>query len=256
MSEHLGRRAPEPRGPGRRRTPSTPTVARARPGRARRSRGASSASPRRRSGRWARSTARRRRARLRHRVRLRLARAPRRAAGRRRRDARPARDGATLPGGVRARVPARRGERRGRPAPVRELRPRRLRVRRQHLVRPAPLAPRGVPAPPARRPALVPPQQHALDPLRTRRGGPPGVTLLRPQRGHGAHRVARRDRGRVAASARRALPAAAAHGLRRRRPRRALRARRRRRPRVLRGVLGRVGAQVAGRGDLGRGEAG
>ena len=66
--------------------------------------------------------------------------------------------------------PLDRGERRGRAAALGELRPRRLRVRRQHLVRPAPLDPRGAPAAPARRAALVPPQQHALDPLRSRRG--------------------------------------------------------------------------------------
>ncbi len=51
------------------------------------------------------------------------------------------------------------------PLRLRELRPRRLRVRRQHLVRPAPLDPRGPPPAAARRTALVPPQQPALDPL-------------------------------------------------------------------------------------------
>ena len=80
----------------------------------------------------------------------------------------------------RARVPARRGERRGRPAAVGELRPRGLGVRREHLVRPAPLAARGVPPAPAGRAPLVPPQHDALDPLRARRGG-----AARPRRSCG-----------------------------------------------------------------------
>ena len=61
--------------------------------------------------------------------------------------------------------------------------------------------PEALPAAAARRPALVPPQQHALDPLRARRGrAARATTLLRPQRGHRAPGVARRDRRRVAAA--------------------------------------------------------
>ncbi len=68
-------------------------------------------------------------------------------------------------------------------------------------------------------------------------------------------RVAGLGRRRVAAAARRAVPAADAHGLRRRRPRGAVPARRRRRSRVLRRLLRRLVAAVAGRGDLGGDEA-
>ena len=83
-------------------------------------------------------------------------------AGRCRRHRRPARDRPALQAEYGLDVPARRGERRGRAAAGRALRPRRLRVRREHLVRPAPLDSRGVPAAPARRAALVPPQQRPL----------------------------------------------------------------------------------------------
>ena len=76
--------------------------------------------------------ARRRRARVRHGVRLGLARAPGRAAGRGRRHARPARDGAADAGALRARVPPAGGQRRGRAPSGRELRPRRLGVRGVH----------------------------------------------------------------------------------------------------------------------------
>ena len=199
---------------------------------------------------------RRRRARLRHGVRLRLARPTRRPPGRRRRDAGPARDGPPLPGRVRPRLPARRGERRGRATAVGELRPRRLGVRREHLVRPASLDPRGASAAAPGWPAVVPAQQHARDPLRAGRRRQADRSTPPPATGARAPRVARRARRRVAAPARRAVPPAAANGVRRRRSRRALPSRRRRRSHVLRDVLGRVGAQVACRGDLGREEAG
>ena len=156
---------------------------------------------------------------------------------------------------VRARLPARRGECRGRAAPLGELRPRRLGVRREHLVRPAPLAAGGVSAPAAGRPALVSSATaRSRCSARPTRRAARGAAAARPA-GHGADGVARRDRRRVAAAPRRALSPPAADGLRGRRPRRALRTGRRGRPRVLRGVLGRLGATMAGRGDLGRGEA-
>ena len=85
--------------------------------------------------------------------------------------------------------------------------------------------------------------------------GKPSEALAAPAARARAARVAGRARRRVAAAARRAVPPAAADGLRRRRPRRAVSARRCGRPRVLRHVLGGVGEEVAGRGDLGREEA-
>ena len=145
---------------GRARTPSTRDAARATaPGRRTRSTGAcwrmpgvasSACSPRRRrQGR--------RRARLRDRVLLGAGCAPRRA----RRSASTSRPRSSRPRGgmqrgVRARVPAGRGERRGRAAPGRVVRPRRLRVRRVDLVRPVPLDPGGRAAAPARRRARLP----------------------------------------------------------------------------------------------------
>ena len=125
--------------------------------------------------------------------------------GRRRRDPGPARDRPPLPGGDRDRIPARRGERRGRAAPVRELRPRRLRVRRQHLVRPAPLDSGGA--------RLLRPggrlwflRNSTISILCAPDDGDaerdPGAAAARPR----PARVARRDRRRVAAAARRAFP--------------------------------------------------
>ena len=88
-----------------------------------------------------------------------------------------------------------------RPAPLGELRPRRLRVRRQHLVRPAPLDPRGAPAAPTGWAALVPAEQHALDPLRSRRGRSIGIAAAPSTRARPA-RVARGGGRRVAAATR------------------------------------------------------
>lgn len=73
-----------------------------------------------------------------------LARA-RRASDRRQRDPGATRHSACLPAGVRYRLSARRGQRRERPAARGELRPARVRVQRQHLVRSASVDSRGAP---------------------------------------------------------------------------------------------------------------
>ena len=113
---------------------------------------------------------RRGRARLRDGIRLGLARPARRARRRRRPDARAARHGAPAAGAARALVPARRGERGGRAAAGRVVRPRRLRVRREHLVRPRSVGGRGGAAPPPGRRARVPRQRDAADAHLSRRG--------------------------------------------------------------------------------------
>ena len=90
-----------------------------------------------------RGRSRRRRAGLRDRVRLLVGGAARRPAGRRRPVHRAARDRAAVPGGVRGLVPARSGRRRGGAAARRVVRPRLVRVRREHLGRSGSLDPRG-----------------------------------------------------------------------------------------------------------------
>ncbi len=156
-----------------------------------------------------------------------------------------------VPGGVRARVPARRGERRGRPAFLRELRPRGLRVRRQHLVRPPPLAPRGAPAAPAR---AVGSGSSAT--ARSRSSARPtraGRANSSSARSAGCGRSSGPARSASSGSCLTASCSACCGGrLRRPRPDRAASTRRCGRPHLLRHVLGRVGKQVAGRGDLGR----
>lgn len=84
--------------------------------------------------------------------------------------------------------------------------------------------------------------------------GPPAETLQRSQRGLGRIEWPGEVGVEWAAASRRTVPPAASHGVRRRRLRRAVPARRRGRPFLLRHVLGRVGAQMAERGDLGRRE--
>ena len=198
---------------------------------------------------------RRRRARLRHGVRLRLAGAPRRPTGRRRRDARTARDGAALPGGDRHRVPARRGERRGRAAARRDRS-----TSPSRSTAPASGATR---TGGSRRPTACSGPAGGSGSSATARSR----SSARPTRASRARRCSGPSAASAASSGRASsgvewqlphgelLPAAPAHGLRRRRPRRALPARRRGRPRLLRRVLGRVVAQVAVGGDLGRAEA-
>ena len=140
-----------------------------------------------------RERARRRRARLRHRVLLGVAREARRASDRRRHHAGAARDCAPDDGRDRDRVPADRGRRRGDRAAGRLRRPRRLRVRRVDLGRPVPLDPRGrAPAPPGR-PARVPSQLDARDPLLRRRGAGQGAPRP-PAVRHAPLRVAGRRR--------------------------------------------------------------
>ena len=142
---------------------------------------------------------RRPRGRLRHRLRVRPARAPRRPRDRHRRLRGAARDRAPLPAGVRARVPARPRQRRGAPVRRRVVRPRRLRVRREHLGRPVRLDPRGRarPAPGrAHRPAR---ERDAARPLHARARGRPArrhplpAAVLR----HAPLRVAGRRLGRL-----------------------------------------------------------
>ena len=108
------------------------------------------------------------------------------------------------------------------PAPGRELRPRVLRVRREHLVRPVPLDPGGVPAAPARRAARGSSRNSPLvDPVRAR--GPEAHVRDAPAPAARPHRLEWPDeRRRVPAAARRLLPSAPANRLRGRRPRRAL----------------------------------
>ena len=102
-----------------------------------------------------------------------------------------------------ARVPARRGGRRGRAAAGRVVRPRRLRVRRLDLGRSVPMDPRGGAAPATRREARLPAQLDgrrcsAMRPRRRRREPPAAPARSEPDR------VARHRRGRVPPPGRRA----------------------------------------------------
>ena len=182
-----------------------------------RSRGASSACPSRRSAPSVTSRPRCRRARLRHGVRLGLACEARRPPRRRRRDAGPARDRPPLPGRVRARVPARRGERGGRPASVARAStsPSRSTARASGATLTS-----GYP----RRfgSCALAVGCGSSETARSRSSAPP-TKASRPSAaaapaGDGAARVAGRARRRVAAPSRRALRRAAAHGLRDHRP--------------------------------------
>ena len=92
---------------------------------------------------------------------------------------------------VRARVPAARGERRGRAAAGRVVRPRDLRVRRVDLGRSVPLDPRGGAAAPAGRRARLPRQRHALDPVHAGRGDPADDELRAAVLRHAPLRVGR-----------------------------------------------------------------
>ena len=153
------------------------------------------------------------RARVRHGLRLGLARAARGTADRDRRLRRAARDGAALPAGVRARVPARARERRVAAARGRVLRPGRLGVRREHLGRSVPLDRRGGARPAPGRPAsccwstatvlvLCLPELDADLPAGTR---VPAAVLR-----HAPLRVAGRQRGRLPPRLRRLDPPASA----------------------------------------------
>ena len=103
--------------------------------------------------------------------------------------------------------PSGRGERRGRSASRCDLRPRRLRVRREHLVRPVPLDPGGAPAPPPGRTARLP---HAT--ARSSSSAPDrgarldAETLQRPQRGLASARLVGRDGVEFHLASRRPVP--------------------------------------------------
>ena len=105
----------------------------------------------------------------------------------------------------RDRVPARRGERGGRAAARRLVRPGRLGVRRLPLVRPGTLGAGGRSTAPARRPARVPDEQHAGHPLRPRRAWLHDRAAAASAEGPAPDHVVVRGRRRV-------LPSATASG--------------------------------------------
>ena len=147
------------------------------------------------------SRARRGRARLRHGVLLGLARAARRAAGRRRRHAGAARDGARAAGGDGLEFPLVEADAEDVPLPDAIVRPRRLGVRRVDLGRPVPLDPRGGAAAAAGRRLVFLRNSTLVDALCGRSTGR-AETLQRPQRG--LHRLDwEADGGRVPPPARR-----------------------------------------------------
>src|SRR5438046_7058146 len=167
---------------------------------------------------------------------------------------RPARDRTPDEHEVRAGPRARRSECGGDRPSRGFVRSRDLRIRRLDLVRPVQMDPRGRPAPSTEQRAPLPAQLHALDALHARRGEGPRA-FAAPAARPAPNGLARRAGDRIPSRALRPHPTASELGVRDPRSRRDLRARGRGRSSLLRRVhVGRVGAEVALRGNVARGE--